>query len=230
MCSPPNSPGGRLIEWITTRLISTPGGRASWFGESTILIGDREALHSVAQLPEADAEELRRRGAVEAGLAERLEDRLALDLVQVLRQRLGGGVLGRPALLASGAELQVLGADQLSPGERERALEDVLELAHVARKVVAGERLQRRVVQARRRNAVLAREPLQDARRDPGDVVAAFAQRRHPELDHVQAVEQVLAEAPAGDQRSEVLVGRADDAHVDGVLLRLADLAHPLLL
>jgi hypothetical protein len=54
-------------------------------GESTILIGNAEALHAVAQLPEGDAKELRRRGAVEAGLAERIENRSFFDLVEVFR-------------------------------------------------------------------------------------------------------------------------------------------------
>src|SRR5262245_59403903 len=105
MCSPPYSPGGRLIECSTTRLISAPAGRSSWLGESTILIRNREPLHPVAQLPEGDAEELRRRGAVELGLGERLEDRLALDLVEVLRQRIGrGAALLERALRGLGGE------------------------------------------------------------------------------------------------------------------------------
>src|SRR3712207_814868 len=43
---------------------------------------------------------------------------------------------------------------------------------------------------ARRRQAVLARKPLEDHLGDRRDVLAAFAQRRHPELDHVQAVDR----------------------------------------
>src|SRR5688500_15688499 len=115
MPSPPYSPGGRLIECSSARLISVPGGRSSWFGESTTLIGDAEALHAVAQLPEGDAQKLRRRGAVEGRLAERIEDDLALHLVEVLGQRLGGhAVRGfEPARLRR--ELQVLRADLFTP-------------------------------------------------------------------------------------------------------------------
>ena len=54
------------------------------------------------------------------------------------------------------------------------------------------------------------------------DVLAAFAQRRHAQLDHVQAVVEVLAELARLDQRGEVLVGGADDAHVDRILLAVA--------
>jgi hypothetical protein len=46
----------------------------------------------------------------------------------------------------------------------------------------------------------------------------------------VQAVVQVLAEVARLHERRELLVRRADDAHVDGFLLRRADLAHFLFL
>ena len=62
------------------------------------------------------------------------------------------------------------------------------------------------------------------------NVLAHLAQRRHRELDHVQPVVEVLAEVAGLDQRRELLVRRADDAHVDRLLLRRADLAHLLLL
>src|SRR5438874_7533610 len=115
IASPPYSPGGRLIECSTTRVICVPLGRSSQFGDSTILIADAQALHPVAQLPEGDAEELRRRGAVEAGLAERLEDRLALEAVEIVGQRFARA----PGLAFHrlGRDAQVLGADLGAPGE-----------------------------------------------------------------------------------------------------------------
>src|ERR1041384_8214944 len=58
-----------------------------------------------------------------------------------LRRPVAGGAFGRLALLAPRGELQVLGGDQLATRERERALEDVFELAHVAGGVVARARL-----------------------------------------------------------------------------------------
>src|SRR5579859_7739465 len=91
IASPPNSPGGRLMQCTTSSVTAVPRGRASWFGESTTRSGfvvfDAKALHSVAQLAERDAEQLGGRRAVKAGLAERLEDRLALDAVQIIGQR-----------------------------------------------------------------------------------------------------------------------------------------------
>ena len=58
------------------------------------------------------------------------------------------------------------------------------------------------------------------------DLFAPLAQRRQPQADDVEAVEEVLAEASLGDQRLEVGVGGGDDAHVDLDRLRLAEAVH----
>ena len=50
------------------------------------------------------------------------------------------------------------------------------------------------------------------------DVLAALAERRDADADHVEPVVEVLAEAPLRDRAAEVLVRRGDDAdvHLDG--------------
>jgi hypothetical protein len=53
----------------------------------------------------------------------------------------------------------------------------------------------------------------QEMPRQRQDVVRALRQRRQAQFDRVQPVEQVFAEAPGGDQRLQVGIGRADDAH-----------------
>src|SRR3546814_14996430 len=58
----------------------------------------------------------------------------------------------------------------------------------------------------------------QEVPRQRQDVARACAERRQAQFDAVEAVEQVLAEAAVGDQRGEVGVGRADDAHRDAAL------------
>src|SRR5690606_24662582 len=61
----------------------------------------------------------------------------------------------------------------------------------------------------------------------------ALGQRRQPQLDRVEAVEQVLAERTLADQRGQVGIGRADDAYLDLALavaaeaLEAAGLEHP---
>src|SRR5688500_14223359 len=235
MASPPYSPGGRLMQWIIARLTAAPGGRSSWLGDRTtrtrlaILVGDAEALHAIAQLAEGDAEQLGGGGAVEAGLAQRLDDRPALQGVEVVGQGLGRPV-ARLLVLRRGRKAQVGGLDLVAARQRQRALQDVLQLTHVAGEVVALQRLHRGGLEARRRHAALARPALQGAGAVARVVRASCAARRRLARDPVQAVAQVLAEAPAGHQVGELLVRGADDAHVHRVLLRRADLAHALLL
>src|SRR5690348_12327814 len=153
MPSPPYSPGGRLIECTTRSEGRRPTGRSSWFGDGTkrqgrsrpsgpsFIFPDAQALHAIAQLPEGDAEKLGRRRTVEAGLAERLEDRLALDGIQILRERFGSGRRRRAAAGRGRwrAQAQVIDANLFAGRESERSLEDVLELADIAREVVARE-------------------------------------------------------------------------------------------
>ncbi|MNS87722.1 hypothetical protein D3C72_1216740 [compost metagenome] len=55
------------------------------------------------------------------------------------------------------------------------------------------------------------------------DVLAAFAQRRHFDVEHVEAIEQVFTELTFADHFFQVAVGRTENPHVD---LHLAITAH----
>ena len=63
--------------------------------------------------------------------------------------------------------------------------------------------------------AVLLGEAHEEVVRERQDVARARAQRRHLDVDDVEAVVEVLAEAPRRDLVGEVAVGRRDDADVD---------------
>src|SRR5436190_16719051 len=130
-------------------------------------------LHPVTELTESDAEEFGRRRAVEAGLAERLEDRFALDAVEVIGQRAGirlAVLLGAPWC----AQVEVFHSNFGAPRESERSLKDVLQLADVAGKIVALQLVQRRWREAGRRGTGWHRKPLEDGRGDEADIVAAL--------------------------------------------------------
>ena len=92
---------------------------------------------------------------------------------------------------------------------------DVLELAHVAGPVLRCEELR-----APRRRGACASTPssralfCEEVAREQRDVLAPLAQRRQPQPDHVEAVEEVLAEQPLPHARLEVLVRGGDHAHV----------------
>ncbi len=91
----------------------------------------------------------------------------------------------------------------------------------------------RRVTEASRggvREPRARRQPREDRIGQHRDVVAPLAQRRQLQLDDVEPVEEVLAEAAAPHALRQVLVRRADDAHVDRLFDRRADLAGTLFL
>src|SRR5690349_18335931 len=126
---------------------------AASVNEGTLL--DAKPLHPITHGPERDAEELRSGGAVVARLFERLVDRGALDAVEVVLQGpfVAGGQRG-VGLLGRRREVQVVGGDPLRIAcERQTALQDVLELAHIARKRIRLQGRDRGIVEFGRRGA-----------------------------------------------------------------------------
>src|SRR3990172_11299337 len=93
-------------------------------------------------------------------------------------------------------------------------MEDILELAHVAGKTLAGEIGHRRIREALGLDAQIARGLRKKIPRKQRNVLASLTQRRQPKADDVQRVVEILAEQPLLDARIEVLMGRGDDAHV----------------
>src|SRR5262249_55708071 len=59
--------------------------------------------------------------------------------------------------------------------------------------------------------------------RDERDVVAALAERRHAQREHLEPIIEVLAEATLRELILHVPVRRRDDAHVDALLLGRAN-------
>jgi len=78
--------------------------------------------------------------------------------------------------------------------------------------------------------SVICGESLEHAAGEFGNVVAAIAQRWHAQLNHVDAVIQVLAELVGLDELAEVLVGCREDAHIDRHFATAADRSHRFLL
>ena len=108
-------------------------------------------------------------------------------------------------------------------GEQRQAFDDIGELAHVPRPGVLDQGLAHRGGEARLRQAVTPRGAGGEVLGEESDVLAALAQRWQGERHDVQAVVEILAEAPGGDLGREVAVGRRDDAHVDRNLGGRAD-------
>ena len=81
--------------------------------------------------------------------------------------------------------------------ERERTLQHVFQLAHIARKRIFLQGAHGVGIQV---HARAAGETRQNGDGDLWNVLLHFAQRRHRELNHIQAIEQVLAKFAGVDE------------------------------
>ena len=112
---------------------------------------------------------------------------------------------------------QVLGTDCASLAEHDRALDHVLELAHVARPSYAIRRSSASRATLIRGLLFLRAVDLQEVIDQQRDVVAALRERRAGDGDHVQAIEEIFAEATGFDLGLEVAVGGGDQTKVRAV-------------
>jgi len=97
----------------------------------------------------------------------------------------------------------------------QRPLDDVLQLADIARPVMIPQRLHDlggHGFDALRELVLMALDEVPDQARD---VVGPIAQRRQRDGKYAEPVIEVGAEPPVGDGGFEVDVGRGDDPHVD---------------
>jgi len=62
-----------------------------------------------------------------------------------------------------------------------------------------------------------------EERGEEGDVLPPLGERRDADREHLEAVEEILADAALGDRLLEVDVGRGDDAQVRAQRLRAAE-------
>src|ERR1019366_3838915 len=114
--------------------------------------------------------------------------------------------------------------------ERNRALDEVLELAHVAGPGIGLEEPQRLGRDPLLFDALFLGYLLQEVAHEVRDVVAAFAEGRKQDGDDVYAVVEILAERPVSHFLLQVLVRGADDPDVDRLLRVAADAPHDALL
>ena len=99
--------------------------------------------------------------------------------------------------------------------EHDRALDGVLELAHVARPVGRLQRLEHAGLHAVDALAGALRVLRDEVIDEHRDVLAPLAQRRNVDRDDVQPVVEILLEPAVGDHLPQVAVGRGDHPHVD---------------
>src|SRR5271165_2354926 len=91
----------------------------------------------------------------------------------------------------------------------------MFEFAHIARPVIAHDRKQGFVTQ-RELLPALPADAVEEVRGERWNVFLAFAQWRQLQVDHVEAVEEILAELAFLDHFRQVSVGGRHDARLDG--------------
>ena len=183
-------------------------------------------MHEVVQRRPAHAEHLRRLDDVAVHAAEHRDDRALLGLVAHLAQvERGEIVVG--AFAAKPRSAAVIWLPSAMITARLMQFSSSRTLPGHACASIAAIASERSVIE---RAALLGGEALHEGVRQQRRVARARAQRRDVDDDLRQAVVEVLAEAAVRDQRLQVLVRRADDAHVDRDLVAAADaLDHALL-
>src|SRR5690606_32984226 len=105
-------------------------------------------------------------------------------------------------------------------GLDDQALDFVLELAHVARPIVSNHVVESLLGQAQHGVSVFTRIALEKMPSQKRDVLATFAQGRHPEREDIEPVVQIFAKAPCPHFRLQVSVACGDYPHVDTLFLR----------
>src|SRR6185436_7786492 len=189
---------------------------------------DAVPAHLVVDDPLGRVEQPGRLGAVPPGGLQRILDQILFigaDGVPERHARDGARRLG-----GLQRRREVVAVDHLAVAHQHRSLEGVLELADVARPVVAGQHVDRG-----RRNALdaarmLAGELLEEVIDEQQQVGLPLAQRRDEDGEDVEPVVEILAEGAGGDRLLQVLVGGGDQAHVRLDRLGAADpLELPLL-
>ena len=110
--------------------------------------------------------------------------------------------------------------DDLGVRPKHQTLDDVPELAHVAGPRVCPKGVKRLSRDAGPRDLVLRGEDLDVIVHEEIDVGAPFVQRRHFQVQHVQPVEQVLAELARRHGLHEVAVCGRDDTDVGAAAVR----------
>src|SRR6185437_10673392 len=110
--------------------------------------------------------------------------------------------------------LHLLTVDFCSRMEYRQPLDDVRQLPNVSGPRIIAEQLERIAPPARFRLAAPLQELLGEMLHQLVDVVAALAQRRDRERNHLQSEVEVLAKGPTANGLLQIVIGRGDDADI----------------
>src|SRR5579863_3776125 len=100
-------------------------------------------------------------------------------------------------------------------GQRAGSLNNVLQLADIARPVIVHQNLHRRGRNALYRFAGFSAESRDEKLDKVRNIFLAFTQRSNVDRHDVQAVVKIFAKSALLERRAQVAVGRGDEAHID---------------
>src|SRR2546429_1202210 len=132
--------------------------------------------------------------------------------------------------LADDTAGQVANGEDLAIAQDHGALDDVLELAHVALPGVSDERAQSVAIDTLHLAAEFQVELAYEMIRKQRDVLPMLPKRRQCDMDDIQAIEEITAESPGLDFLVEIPVGACDHANIDPKRLGASHCPHLLLL
>src|SRR4029453_9264447 len=214
----------------TTTRVSRGMARASFDLRPQRML-DAVAVQLVVKGFEADAQDLGGPRLVIPHRGQRLEDHVALYLLELhphREWRARAGLLD--ATRAGRFAGEVRGGDELARAGDHGALQRVAELADIAGPVVRDQEAQRSLVHPADLPLVLAVELLHEGLDEERDVLAPGAQRGQGEREDVEPVVQILAKAAVLEAARGLLVGGGEHAHVHLDLRAAADpLERPVL-
>src|SRR5258706_15449121 len=181
---------------------------------------DAVALQQLVELGAIAARECRRLGDAALGELQDAREVIALEALARVLERRHLVHLDLDGLLDERLR------DDLRRAERDRLLDHVVELAHVARPLRLHQELERFRREGRLLAPVARREDRQEIRGEERDVLGALVERRQLQRHHVQSIVEVLAERADLLLFRELAVRGGNDAHVEGNRARRADGAH----
>src|SRR5690606_4037117 len=157
-----------------------------------------------------------------AVIAKRVADQLAFQLLA------GFAKCGtRPGTI--GSEFQIGGGDAFAAHDH-TAANAVLELTDITRPFVLADRAHGVRSKCQVCFPTLLAEALEEGLRQDQDVVLALTQGREDDLDHRQAIKQILTERAIGHTFLQIGIGGGENADVDGNFLTPANALDPLVL
>src|SRR5262245_30094739 len=201
---------------------------------------DPEIANFLAQSVAVKPQEVGRANLVSAGRRQRRRDQRQFDFLQDAAVETGGrqlvaeaheivgkvaldrlgeiarrfrGIGERRAARARQFVLDHVDGDDLLGIDRRETPHQILELAHIARPVIAFQTLDRGRLEALRRQP-FARGDGEEVTHEIGNVVEPFSERRQPERHDVEAVEQIFAEQTLVDLLLQIAIGRGDDPDI----------------